>query len=150
MKKSYLIDTNVLIYSIDASNPFFSLARYVIKKGEDGSFYPCLSVQNICEAYAIITSSRVSKPLPSDKAVKFLSSLFTNSKFNILSINNKIVLSAFNIAKQKHIISQNFFDIVLSATIIEYNLSGIITNNPDDFRNFPFEVISLKDIFSFF
>jgi len=150
MKRSYLIDTNVLIYSVDMMSSLFPLARYVIKRGEERSFFPYLSVQNISETYAIITSSRLSNPLSSKEAGELLLTLFTGRIFEILSINDKIVSSALNIAKERNIISQRFFDAVLAATIIEYQLTGIITNNPSDFLNLSFDVIPLEDIFKFF
>ena len=58
-----LVDTNVLIYALDADAPQHAVARSLLEAARDGSVVLYVTSQILCEFYSIVTNARrVAKP----------------------------------------------------------------------------------------
>jgi predicted nucleic acid-binding protein len=64
-----VVDTNVLVYALDADAPQHAAARALLEAAREGSTTLYLTSQSLCEFYSIVTNPRrVSKP-PSRLAI---------------------------------------------------------------------------------
>jgi predicted nucleic acid-binding protein len=73
-----LVDTNVLIYALDADAPQHAVARSLLEAARDGSVVLYVTSQILCEFYSIVTNARrVAKPQTPVDALKALGDLLT-------------------------------------------------------------------------
>lgn len=137
MNESFLIDSNIIIYSIDNTSGWHSLANLIIKMSKINL---CVSIQNIAETYRVITDhKKVSNPLPPADAQTVI--LKKVGHLKIIYPNNKTIKEALDLAVKKKIEGLNFFDCLLAQVIIENGINGVITHD-DNFGE------KYKDIFS--
>lgn len=146
MNKSFLIDSNIIVYSIDNTCSFYYLANLIIKQCIAELY---VSIQNIVETYRVITDSRkVTNPLQPMEAWKII--LQKTELLKIIYPNDKTIKIALDLSVSKRIIGLDFYDCMLAAMIIENNIDGIITQNIDDFRNYyNFLVMDLQDALNY-
>ncbi|MEW6679970.1 MAG: PIN domain-containing protein [bacterium] len=142
MNKSFLIDSNIIVYSIDNTVSWNSLANLVIK-GCKFNLY--VSIQNIAETYRVITDSKkVANPLQPVDAQTIIFKKIGHLK--IIYPNDKTMNDALNLAISKGIVGVDIYDCMLAQVIIENGLDGIITQDIDDFKNhYSFSVIDLQE-----
>ncbi len=148
MKRSYLIDSNVLIYALDEESEFNEIALTVIAEGEKGEFTAYISSQNLDETFAVITNpKRVNSPLSAEDALKAIKENFLdNPALTIINPKANTVSKVFELSREHLPIRQEIFDIVLIATMLDNKVTGIITNNIEHFKRFEFlEVIDLDE-----
>jgi len=146
MNKSFLIDSNIIVYSIDNTCNFYHLANLVIRQCIANLY---VSIQNIAETYRVITDKKkVANPLQPRDAQKIIFQKIGHSR--ILYPTDKTIMNALNLAVSERITGLKFYDCMLAAVIIENNLTGLITENINDFKdNYSFSVITLQDALNF-
>ena len=142
-----LIDTNVLVYSINSSAPYHHqckmLAEAVKAKKIPGVIFP----QILHEFFSIITNERrVEKPLSSLQAleqVKIIKKIFLiqNPPLDYLNYLE-------NLIKEHNLRGVDIYDASLVAQMLSLKISTICTYNTNDFRRYSeIEVITPEDIF---
>ena len=76
--KSGIIDTNVLVYALDADAQCIRLARVLLEAARDGAATLYVTSQILCEFYSIVTNPRrVAKPRSSGDAVNAIADFLT-------------------------------------------------------------------------
>ncbi|MHA1267547.1 MAG: PIN domain-containing protein [Candidatus Helarchaeota archaeon] len=131
-----LIDTNVLVHAYNKDSPNRLQAKTIVEDLIQGNYV--ISTQNILEFYSAITR-RVSNPIDAGEAMIKALNLY-NSKAKKIVPTLHTVQKALKFAAQHHLKGGAIFDALLVATMIEYKIPVIITENEDHFRKFPIEV----------
>jgi len=123
-----LIDSNILVYAYDKSEPKkHSIAKKILKEKwtkQDA----VLSIQNLAEFYSIVTR-KIQKPIAVEKAKQIILDLIDG--FEILKYNEYTVVNAIN---NQAIYKIPFWDALIVATMEENSISTIIIENQKDFR----------------
>ncbi len=137
MKKSCLIDSNILVYALDNTHCHYGLSISIIDKIINGEIIAYITAQNLFETFAIITSNRfVSKPLNVQDAYALIFSRYISDYFNLIYDKPLTWQTAFDIAQKANIVAQGIHDIHLVATMLDNGLNNIITYNKSDFQQF--------------
>ena len=124
----FLIDSNILVYSIDAAaGSKHKIAKDLMERGmeERGA---TISIQNIVEFARVI--SEKSKTQLSTQAQMNLVHDF-NYSFKVLTYGPETISCALQISSLNNI---HFFDALLVATMNENGINHIITENVSDFK----------------
>lgn len=126
-----LIDSNILIYSIDVLSEKHSSSREFLQVNLKEL---CISHQNILESYRIITHNVFRSPMDSKKAIKFLDDFA--KQFTILYPTRETIDVFIALVKKYSITSNNTFDAYLVATMLSHSVKIIATNNVKHFSFF--------------
>jgi len=134
--KPGLVDTNILVYSINLDSVFHQRARTFLKVGfSKQTFY--LTPQVILEFYNVISSKKFTVPLKPAKIKKLVNFFADQAKFPYIFPDKSTFQEAIKIALQtKSFGKQKIFDAYLVATCLENKISVIYTHNPKDFRSY--------------
>lgn len=124
-----LIDTNVLVYSIDKDSEKHQNATDAIKKQFENKM-AVVSAQTIAEFIYVTTEKK--KKLTMEQANQFAMDVIDNSE--LIYYQEKEALRANEI---KHAYSVPFFDALLVATMERAKIFTIITENEKDFKLVP-------------
>ncbi len=123
-----LVDSNILVYAYDKSEPKKQcLAAGIIKQRwleQDG----VLSIQNLAEFYHIV-AKRISSPIPIDTAKQIVLDLIDG--FEIIRYNENTIVNAIN---NQAIYKIHFWDALIVATMEENGIDTIITENEKHFQ----------------
>lgn len=130
---SWLIDTNVLIYSYDIKQQHHSFSYTFVEKCISGEITGIIAHQNILEFLAVVTDPRrVENPLTFDQALQkiavYVSTLPCISPLKITLFSFAGLLSKYGTTRKR------IFDLYLVATALDNNVSSICTWNTKDFQ----------------
>jgi len=124
---STLVDTNILIYSVDSQDKkhkiSVSMIQNLIEAGD-----MVISSQNLAELSRVLLE-KVDPPQKHEDVMKYLFKFKTLG--TMIDYDSNTVVDAVNISKQYKI---HFFDALLIATMQENNVSYILTENTKDFK----------------
>lgn len=144
MATIYLIDSNILIYSVNENSPHRKPALEIMNKVITGEVNACLSYQTLYEFYAIITDpKRVESPIPYKEAQKTIELYMKSSNIKKIFPLSANLQNTLSLLKKHNVVRQNIFDLVLVATMMDNGIKGIYTTNETHFKQFEFlEVIN--------
>ena len=128
-----LIDTNILVHAYNKDSPHRSKAIDILKELIQGKHV--ISVQNILEFYSTITK-RVSSPLEPKVAKEKATRLFRSNAKKIMA-NYGAVSKALELAADFDLKGGEIFDAMLVATMLEYDIKTILTENENHFNKYP-------------
>lgn len=126
-----LIDTNILIYSINADSPKHKQAQKFLKDNETELV---ISHQNVLEAIRVLTHRSFSKPMTLKHALKAVLAI-TKSCF-LISPNQSTYYFAIEFIKNYKLSGNRIFDAYLAATALSNDITTIATDNARDFKKF--------------
>lgn len=131
--KPGLVDTNILVYSVNLDSPFHQKAESFLKNGLTKKLI-FLTPQVVLELYNVISSPKFTSPLK-PSAIKKIMNFFSNqASFPYISPKEKTFQKAIIIALQaKSFGKQKIFDAYLAATCLDNQIKIIYTHNPKDF-----------------
>jgi predicted nucleic acid-binding protein len=131
-----IIDTNVLVYALDADAPQHATARELLEAARDGSATLYVTSQILCEFYSIVTDARrVSKPSSAAAAVNAIADLLTF--LNLLPAPANVVDGWLGLLHRHPVTGADVFDLQLIATMQANDIQRIYTFNKSDFEAFP-------------
>jgi predicted nucleic acid-binding protein len=131
-----IIDTNVLVYALDADAPQHASARVLLEAARDGSATLYVTSQILCEFYSIVTNARrVSKPCSAADAVNAIADLLTF--LNVLSAPANVVDGWLGLLQRHPVTGGDVFDLQIIATMQANAIQRIYTFNSSDFETFP-------------
>ncbi|HIC90928.1 MAG TPA: PIN domain-containing protein [Syntrophaceae bacterium] len=136
IQKLVLLDTNILIYAANRASPFNNKAKALREKAEKGELKVCVSVQNLCEFYAVITDpKRLERPLlpqvAREEVKKYLEAGFISKVY----LTEEALKTALELGHKYNIQGQRFFDILLVGTMLNQGIPTIYTVNVNDFKD---------------
>ncbi len=134
--EKYLIDTNVLIYSLDKTSKYNKISRNIIDQIFDGKRNGVLATQNVLELYASVTSPRFIPHSLTPKQANSEMARLSKSPFEIISPHPETLAITQKLCVQTKITGKKIFDVFLIATMLSNNVSNIVTVNIRDFQPF--------------
>lgn len=147
--KNILLDSNVLVYSLNASSEYFTRSHYVIQKVIDREWRGCIALQNLMETLSIATNpKRFEHPLGSKEVLQSLDFLLDPQYFRILYPSQRTIRQIKTwIERGLTRRGQAVYDLQLAATMLSNGVSTIVTANVDDFSAIKgIEVIDLAKV----
>ena len=128
---SWLIDTNVLIYSYDQTQKLHPLSYALIENAIAGSVQVTLTQQNLLEFLAVVTNpKRVEHPLTIDEAFQKLAVYV--SSFPLICPTPKTFFTFADLTS-RYPAKGRIFDLYLAATALDNGITQICTWNVKDF-----------------
>jgi predicted nucleic acid-binding protein len=131
MENLILVDSNILIYSLDDKSPKCEAARGFLERK---SLKLVLCHQALLETYRVVTHRIFPNPYTPREAFISLASI---SKQRVVVYPRKTTFKITQKLTLKHKISSNkVFDVYLTATAIDWGIKYIATDNERDFKKF--------------
>lgn len=124
--KPVFLDTNMLVYAYDNSEPKKQeKCRALLKECFEGKTTLCLSNQTLAEFTSVITT-KVQKPLDKNEIDGILEEIIETDNFFIINYSAKTVRKALSNKTP-------FWDSLIAETMKENNIYTIYTENTKDF-----------------
>lgn len=131
-----IIDTNVLVYAMDADAPQHAAARVLLEAARNPSATLYVTSQILCEFYSVVTNTRrVPRPRTPDQALRAISSLLTF--LHVLPTPARAVEGWLDLLRRRPVTGGDVFDLQIVATMQANGVQRIYTFNADDFEVFP-------------
>jgi len=130
-----IVDTNVLVYALDADAPQHTASRTLLETARDRSTTLYVTSQILCEFYSIVTNARrVSKPRSPAEALDAVSGLL--AFLDVLTIPAHTVEGWLDLLRRRPVTGGDIFDLQLVAAMQANGVQRIYTFNTDDFEAF--------------
>jgi len=132
-----IVDTNVLVYALDADAPQHTAARALLEAARDEvSATLFVTSQILCEFYSIVTNPRrVPKPRSAAEATTAISSLL--AFLHVLPVPTHAVDGLLDLLRRHSVTGGDVFDLHIVATMQANDVHRIYTFNTADFAVFP-------------
>lgn len=131
-----LLDTNVLVYALNADAPQYADSRRIVEAALLGRVPGVLVPQVLVEAYSVLTDARrVKSPLSTAAAWHEIETC--SLALPVLPWHERTMAALGDLLKQIDITGADVFDAMLVAQMQSHGLRVVCTYNRDDFRRFP-------------
>jgi uncharacterized protein len=132
-----IVDTNVLVYALDADAPQHAAARALLDAARaDASATLFVTTQILCEFYSIVTNPRrVRMPRSAAEAMTAISDLL--AFLHVLPVPAHAVNGLLDLLRRRPVIGGDVFDLQIIATMQANGIERIYTFNTADFDIFP-------------
>jgi predicted nucleic acid-binding protein len=131
-----IVDTNVLVYALDADATQHLAARALLEAERDASTTLYVTSQILCEFYSIVTNPRrVPNPRRSGDALSAVSGLL--AFLHVLPVPARTVDGWLNLLRRRPVTGGDVFDLQIIATMQANDVHRIYTFNTGDFEIFP-------------
>jgi toxin-antitoxin system PIN domain toxin len=131
-----VVDTNVLVYALDADAPHHATSRALLEAGRAGHATLYVTSQIFCEFYSVVTNPRrVQKPSSPAAALAAISSLL--GFLHVLPVPAHTVEELTRLLRRRPVTGGDIFDLQILATMNVNGIERIYTFNAGDFANFP-------------
>ena len=131
-----IVDTNVLVYALDADAPQHAAARALLETARDAPTALFVTSQILCEFYSIVTNPRrVAKPRTADEAMTAIAGLL--AFLHVLPVPAHAVDGLFDLLRRHPVTGGDVFDLQIVATMQANGVRRIYTFNAADFAVFP-------------
>jgi hypothetical protein len=102
-------------------------------KARRGEMEAFISVQNLAEMYPNLTGPKQKPPDSPEVARRKIESVAHLPYLRVLPVTEAIVVRALTLCQQFNIRRQDYFDMQLVATMVEFSIPTMITENISDF-----------------
>ena len=132
-----VVDTNVLVYALDADAPQHAAARALLEAARnDPAATLFVTSQILCEFYSVVTNPRrVSNPRPATEAVAAISDLL--GFLHVLPVPAQAVDGLLDLLRRHPVTGGDVFDLQIVAAMQANGIGRIYTFNVADFGAFP-------------
>lgn len=134
MVSKIALDTNVMIYALDAGSPFYKDVRLLIKHCIDRKFGMCIAMQAIPESVNALVRDR---KVEAKRATAMVENLLDMLDFEILYPRTGSISLFYeysNHLKMNH----RTYDIFMSAVLVDRGVDTLCTYNTKDFQDIPY------------
>jgi predicted nucleic acid-binding protein len=136
-----IVDTNVLVYALDADATQHASSRALLEAGRAASVTLYVTSQIICEFYSVVTNPRrVANPCSPAAALAAISSLL--GFMRVLPVPAHTVEEFIRLLRRRPVTGGDIFDLQILATMNVNGIPRIYTFNTADFASFP-EIVPL-------
>jgi predicted nucleic acid-binding protein len=132
-----LIDSNILVYAINADSPKSTEAQIFLLRNSDNLE---VAHQNIFEALRVLTHPKFSQPMKPNDAQDSIMAIVNACK--IIYPNNKTHYLALELIKEHNLFGNKIFDAYLAAIALSNNVTKIATDNVKDFKKFKVDLLN--------
>lgn len=129
MSPFLLIDSNILIYSLEITSPKNLLAQKFLQTTP-----AFIAHQNILETYRVITHKKYPSPFHTTEAVSVLRKM--TDHFEVLYPTSKTQEIFLKLVEKYNISGLHTFDTSLVATMLSHGITTLATDNVRDFQKF--------------
>lgn len=130
-----VIDTNVLVYALDADAPQHAAARALLEAGRDPANTLYVTPQILGEFYAIVTNPRrVARPRRATDAIAAIADLL--AYVHLLPVPARTVDLWLDLLRRHPVTGGDVFDLQIAATMQANGVRRIYTFNSGDFAAF--------------
>lgn len=133
---SFLVDTNVLLRSVQKTHPMSSDAvraiNLLLRNNEAVSVIP----QNLIEFWAVATRPQIQNGLGLSVEETARQIAYFKSVFMLLSDTNGIFEEWERLVAQHQVRGKQVYDARLAAAMSTHNITDLLTFNTDDFKRF--------------
>jgi predicted nucleic acid-binding protein len=130
-----IVDTNVLVYALDADAPQHAAARALLEAARDAGATLFVTSQILCEFYSIVTNPRrVPKPRSAAEAVAALAGLL--AFLQVLPVPAHAADGLLDLLRRQPVTGGDVFDLQIVATMQANGVQRIYTFNNADFESF--------------
>lgn len=126
-----LLDTNILVYSLNIDSFKYEIARKFIRENSRNLE---IAHQNILEGIRVLTRQKFSNPIKLKEALNAITSL--SSSLNIISPKQSTYYLALEMIEKHKLAGNRIFDAYLAATALSNGVDTIVTDNVRDFKKF--------------
>lgn len=126
-----LVDSNILIYAINADSPKNKLARKFLRENS-GNLE--IAHQNILETIRVLTHQSFSNPMNIKDVVTAI--MITSKSSRIISPDQSSYYIALELIENHRLKGNRIFDAYLVATALSNDIKIIATDNVKDFKKF--------------
>jgi hypothetical protein len=130
MKNSVLLDTNILVYAVNAESDFHDGAVDLL---EDQEQRYVLTQQNLVEFFRVVTNPRHTVPMTYTQAINTVR--FFSESFLVLQSDALALDITWDLVERYGIEGYTIFDTQLVATGLRHGVTHIATHDTD-FRRF--------------
>ncbi len=132
-----LLDTNILVHAASRTSPRHLKAKALCEQAYRGEIEACVSFQNLCEWYGVVTEGRrVSSPLSAEEASRELELFLAPSPLVLLAVTPGVLQRLPGLLRRSRSRGAHVFDVLLMATMMEHGVETIYTENLRDFSGF--------------
>jgi len=143
------LDTNILIHASlkDFEPEKYKICSEILSKLHKYNYKTFISTQIIREFFAIVTNKKyIKNPLSIEQANNQIKIFQFN--YDVLIINEDVINCLIKLTEKYNITGQKVHDTTIVATMINYDITNIITYNNSDFKSFKeIKVINPNDDF---
>jgi hypothetical protein len=130
-----VVDTNVLVYALDADAPQHAAARALLESGRNPASTLYVTSQILGEFYAIVTNPRrVAKPRSANEAIAAIVALL--AYLHVLPMPARAVDGWLDLLRRHPVTGGDVFDLQIVATMEASGVGRIYTFNTSDFVAF--------------
>lgn len=130
----FLVDTNILVYSYDASElDKQRICSALLKKCWAQEAFYAIALQNLSEFYVVVTK-KIEHPLPKETAKKIISDIIEFNGWQVLELNESSVIMAIDLSIKYNL---HYWDAILCATMKQNGITNVFTENIKDFGKIP-------------
>lgn len=131
-----LIDTNLLVYAVDTSEPAKQqVCKELFRECWKQKRNFAVSVQNLSEFYTVTTSARrIEKPIPVKDAQKFVCMIVDFRNWQVIAPTARTIATAIDLSIKHNI---HYWDAMIAATMRENEVFSIYTEDVKHFSRIP-------------
>jgi predicted nucleic acid-binding protein len=130
-----IVDTNVLVYALDADAPQHTAARALLETARDAPAILFVTSQILCEFHSLVTNPRrVPKPLTAADALAAISDLL--GFLQMLPVPAHTINGLLDLLSRHPVTGGDVFDLHIIATMQANDVERIYTFNVADFEAF--------------
>ncbi len=134
---SVFLDTNILVYATNEDSSYHFIAKKIIDQANNGNLHAFVSHQVLSELYSTITNlKRVENPLSPEDAYDAVKRFLDSETISKIYPKETTLDRALRLAKENNIKAQDFFDVLIVATMLDNGIDTIYTANEDDFKRY--------------
>lgn len=138
-----LLDTNILVYAIDASSPHHVASRAVLDRAQSPDAALCVSPQSLTEFFSLVTNPRrVSSPISTEDALAAVEALLALPGLEVLPVPLDVVTRWIELCRLHPVKGAEIYDLQIVAVMLGNNVKRICTLNGSDFA--PFSEIAVE------
>jgi predicted nucleic acid-binding protein len=127
------VDTNVLVYALDADAPQHAAARALLETARETGAALFVSPQILCEFYSIVTNPRrVPRPRSPTDAVSVIAGMLPF--LHVLPVPAHTVEGLLDLLRRHPVTGGDVFDLQIVATMQANGVPRIYTFNTADFE----------------
>jgi toxin-antitoxin system PIN domain toxin len=147
-----LLDANILIHAANAASAVHHTAKRLRDQAVEGVLQACLTPQVLWEFYSVITNPRrVDRPLSQELALKEIHAYVQTEQMSLLLPRPSTTKRVLSLLGRYRVTGLRIFDLYLVATMLDYGIHRIYTENVSDFKEFdgieavnPLTLVSFK------
>ncbi len=134
---SIFLDTNILVYAINKDSPYHVIARGILDDANNGNLRAFVSPQVLSELYATLTNrSRIENPLIPEDAYDVVRGLLDSETIEKVYPKETTLNRGLLLARENNVKAQDFFDVLIVATMLDNDIDTIYTANENDFSKY--------------